>query len=320
VPLWLKIAVLLVGGMHAVSSYFFFSRGRWGLVWTTAWTLLTIAAVVADAPAAAAAYAAASAAWSAWWLSLRPQLDRDWAPDVARQATGEIVGDRLTIRGVRNFVWRAEDDFDERWETRSYDLDRLESLDLFTSHWSSPAIAHLIVSFGFGAQGQLAFSIEIRRERDEPWSGVRGLFKVFELVTIAADERDVVRVRTSVRGEDVRLYRLRSTPALRRRLLAAYIDDCNRLARTPRFFHTCFTNCTTQVVRLMRAAGGVLPLDWRMIASGYLPDYLHRIGMLDARPFAALRVLASISAQARAHGDGPGFSAAIRAGVPAPDG
>lgn len=314
----LQVLVLLVGALHGVASVFFFSRRRWGAFWATAWAGLTIAALAGGWPLTAVFWGAV-AVWQVWWMSLKPRLDRDWAVELARQATGEIAQDRLTMRDVRDFRWRGEEDFDERWETRTYDLERLETLDLFASYWTSPAIAHLIVSFGFAEQGQLAFSIEIRRERGEPWSGVGGLFKVFELVTIAADERDVVRVRTDVRGEDVRLYRLRSTPALRRNLLAAYVADCNRLARAPRFFHTFFTNCTTQVVRLVRAAGGRLPLDWRMIASGYIPNYLHKIGLLADRPFVVLHLLAAISAQARAAGDGPGFSAEIRAGVPAPE-
>lgn len=224
------------------------------------------------------------------------------------------------MRDVRNFDWRREEgDFTGRWETRAYDLAALESIDLFASYWMSPAIAHLIVSFGFAGQGRLAFSIEVRREQGEPWSGLGGFFKVFELVTIAADERDVVRLRTTVRGEDVYLYRLRSTADLRLRLLTAYVADCNRLATHPRFFHTFLTNCTTQVIRLVRAAGPPLPLDWRMIASGFLPNYLHRIGLLDRRPFAELRSLAAISGQARAAEHAADFSARIRDGVPTPD-
>jgi hypothetical protein len=318
VPTWLQILVLIAGVVHAVTCFFFFSRGRRGAAWAVAWAAATIATIAAGDAGAQVWFWGAVVVWRIWWMSLRPRLDRDWAADVARQATGTITGDRLVMRDVRNFEWRSDDDFDERWETRTYDLDRLESVDLFVCTWDTRAIAHIIVSFGFEDQAPLAFSIEIRRQRSEPWSGVGGFFKVFELVTIAADERDVVRVRTNVRGEDVRLYRLRSTPEFRRRLLAAYLADCDRLAATPVFFHTILTNCTTQVIRLVRAAGQDLPFDWRMILTGYIPDYLHRVGMLDPRPFVVLRVLAGISGQAKIVGDRPDFSAAIREGVPRP--
>lgn len=315
----LQVAVVLVGALLAVTSFFYFSRKRAGATWAAGWAALTAVTLLRGDAAALGLFWAAVAVWQAWWMSLRPRLDRDWAPDVARQTTGLIAGDRLVMKDVRNFDWRAEDDATERWETRSYDLAALETVDLFASYWTIESIAHLIVSFGFAGQGQLAFSIEIRRERGEPWSAFGGLFKMFELVTIAADERDVVRVRTAFRGEDVRLYRLRTTAEFRRRLLAAYVADCNRLANEPRFFHTFLTNCTTQVIRLARAAGQSLPLDWRMIASGHLPRYLHAVGLLAPGGFAGLRASASVGERARAAGDAADFSARIREGVPRPD-
>lgn len=318
---WSAIAALVVGPAHAVVSWFFFSRRRHGAGWALGWLAATLAAVLLqDVWAVQVGFWAAVVVWEAWWLSLRPQIDRDWAPDVARQSTGIIAGGRLVMHDVRNFVWRGEEDHLERWETRSYDINKLESLDLFAVYWTIEGIAHLIMSFGFGEEGRLAFSIEIRRERGEPWSGIRGAFKVFELVTIAADERDVLGVRAGVRGEDVRIYRLRTTAEFRKKLLAQYVADCNLLAKEPRFFHTFWTNCTTQVVRMARAAGWRLPFDWRMIASGHVPDYLYKVGLLDRRvSFAELRGQASVSEKVRAAGYGAGFSQKIREGVPRPE-
>src|SRR3954467_12078062 len=84
-----------------------------------------------------------------WWYSLRPSNSRDWRPEVARLATAVVDGDRVMIRNVRNFHYRSVEDFDERWEGRSYDLSRLDGLDVFFIYWGAPLIAHTILSWSF---------------------------------------------------------------------------------------------------------------------------------------------------------------------------
>src|SRR5690606_25198874 len=128
--------------------------------------------------------------------------------------------------------------------------------------------------FGFDDGRFLAFSVEIRRERDEEFSEWAGFFKQYELSIIAADERDIVRVRSNVRGEDVTLYRLTLDASQRRALFVAYVEEANRLAATPRFYDTVTTNCTTLVYRLARPIIGHLPLDRRLLQTGLLPEYL----------------------------------------------
>lgn len=256
---------------------------------------------------------AAAASMMVWWSTIQPSHDRVWADDVARMVTGRVQGSVVTLDQVRNFEWRGDADYTQRWERRSYDLNQLRSVDVALSYWMGPAIAHTLVSFGFADGRYLTFSIEIRKERGESFDAIAGFFKRFETVLIAADERDILRVRTNVRDEDMYLYRLKMPPEVMRSLFLSYLDEGALLKREPRFYNTLTANCTTIIFEMARRIDPGLPLDWRLLASGYLDRYLFDIGALAGQGrFDGLREQAHITARARAVETEGDFSDRIR--------
>jgi Domain of unknown function (DUF4105) len=258
----------------------------------------------------------------AWWWTIPPMQDRDWAPEYARLPHATIKGDLVTIHNIRNFDYRTETDFTPRYYDKTFNLQELDSVDLFAVYWMGDAIAHTIVSFGFSGKDFLAVSIETRRERPEGYSSIAGFFKQYELFYVVADERDLIRLRTNYRKdppEDVYVYRTVAPAANARRIFMDYIREINSLAEKPAFYNTLTTNCTTSILTHTRVNPGHLPLSWKVLLSGYVPEYLYENRRIDTSlPFEELKRRSHINAAAQAADQAPDFSQRIRAGLPMP--
>jgi Domain of unknown function (DUF4105) len=102
-----------------------------------------------------------------------------------------------------------------------------------------------------------------------------------------------------------------------RPLLLEYVDDANALSNAPKFYNSISTNCTTTIVKMMRAVGDSMPFNWGFIVNGYLPDYAYARGALDTRvALSKLKEDAHIDRRAAQAGDSSEFSRRIRVGVP----
>jgi hypothetical protein len=320
----LTIALLLASAWGVLALLY---AGHEGGPWAraaaaAAFVLVSLAAFVWLRPLrrALAVWGVGFLAIVVWWQTLEPSNDRDWQPDVAKLAWGEVRGDRLTVHNVRNFDYRSETDFTPRYEDRVYDLSKLRGVDIFLSYWGSPAIAHTIMSWEFEGSAPLAISIETRKSRGQEYSAVKGFFRHYEIIYVAADERDLVRLRTNYRGEDVYLYRLNVTPALARALLLDYVESMNSLVKSAEFYNALLDNCTTSIRHhVTRVVVNAPSVDWRLLANGYGDQMLYERGTLDTRlPFAMLREKSRITARAKALDRDADFSSGIRQGLPDP--
>lgn len=250
-----------------------------------------------------------------WWFSIQPRQYREWKTEVALIPHAVIEGDMVTIHNVRNFDYRTETDFTPRYELRRVDLKNLRGMDVFINYWGSPYMAHPIVSFDFGRDGRICFSIETRPEKGEAYSALGGLYRQFELTYVVADERDVIRVRSNYRkGEDVYLYRLNAP--LAKEGFMEYIRTVNELHETPRWYNAITNNCTT-AIRHQRAAKERAPWDWRMLVNGYGDELLYeRKGIDTSMPFPELKKISHVNERAKAADQAADFSEKIREGLP----
>ena len=286
--------------------------GLWALIVLSAISTLWFHDLQNYRKAAFIVFAVSFAVLLIWWHTIKPSLHRDWAPEVAQTVTADINGDHVRLNHIRDFDWRTEQDFTVNWASAEYDLSQIKSVDLFLSYWSSPAIAHTLVSFGFEDGRQIVFSAEIRKKRGQAFSEIGGFFKDFELAMIAAEESDIIYLRTNVRGERVYRYPVNIAPEQARQLFLLYTDTANRLSKEAGFYNTLTANCTTVVFDMARILNPSIALDYRVLLSGYLPEYMFEKELIvtPEKTVQSMRLSADISEQAK--GSREGYSQRIR--------
>jgi Domain of unknown function (DUF4105) len=252
-----------------------------------------------------------------WWLTLKPSNNGNWQPDVAQLAWAEINGDEFTFHNVRNCDYRTATDYTPHWETRTVRLSQITGIDLAIDYWGSPWIAHPIVSFQFADTAPLCFSIETRKTVGQTYSTIGGLYRQYALIYLVSDERDVIRLRTNYRDEDIYLYHLTAPPDRARERFLEYVRSLNALRAQPRWYNAITTNCTTSI-RSQHPSKERIPWDWRILLNGKGDELLYRDGGLvtGGLPFAELKARSLIDTRARAANDSSDFSQLIREGLP----
>jgi len=249
-------------------------------------------------------------------LLRQPRNDRTWAFDAAQTPWAEINADTITLHNYRNFDWVSADSATARWETKTVRLSQLKAVDFGMVYWGSANICHTLLTFDFGPDGFVCASIEARRETDEAYSPLAGLFRKYELLYVLGDERDVLRVRTNFRKNDVYLFRLTATPAETRTIFLDYLRSANALRDQPAWYNSLTTNCTTLIRQHEKLVNPHAPWSWRLLVNGRLDGYLYTRGYVKRDlPLAELKQRSAITAAAQA-APAADYSTAIRAGRP----
>lgn len=246
---------------------------------------------------------------------LKPSNHRDWSPDQTVLSWAEFQGRHVVVHNIRNCDYRTVDDYTVRHYDKTYDLDKLTSVDFFMVPFAdTPSIAHTMLSFGFEERDYLVLSVEIRKEKGEKYSALGGFFRQYELMYVLADERDVIWKNASGWLCDVYLYRARATPAQVRALFLDVLKRVNKLHDKPEFYNTVTNNCTTNLRNhINHLVPDRVPYDYRVLLPGYSDRLAYDLGLLDTdTSFEQTRLRSRINYLAYLYYDSPDFSQKIR--------
>jgi hypothetical protein len=246
----------------------------------------------------------------------RPSANLDWVADQSVLAESTFDKNLVHIKNIRNTNYRTTTDFDIRYYDKTFDLDKINSVWYMIEPFSGQkqGTAHTLLSFGFDDGSYVSISAEIRKEKGEAFSVVKGLLRQYELVYIVADEQDVIKLRSNYRKDEVFLYPVNASKEKIRELFVSMLTRANKLAAEPEFYNTFTNNCTTSIVaHVNEISPKKVPFSFKVVMPAYSDELAQQIGLLDdSISLEALRAKYKINERAERYGDDPEFSKGIR--------
>ena len=210
-----------------------------------------------------------------------------WQKPWALAPVFEQQGDQLTIRNIRDFRYRTEEDSDACYRTETYDLNTLIGVDFAECHWDGmTAICHTMLSFNFADGRHLAVSAETRLPEGVEQGAIPGLYKKYGILYLFGTEEDLYGLRTNIRHEDLSIYPMNIKPQGARKLLQHYIDLAKQAEAEHIPYNTISGNCSTGLVSGFRALVPTMPrkYDFLPLHNGSIAGLLFRSKALQPHP------------------------------------
>ncbi len=244
-----------------------------------------------------------------------PTNQANWAPNQAVLAWAEFDDNLVTIHNVRNTVYRSADDYTVGHYDKTYDLDKLDSVDfIMVPLQFVPGGAHTFLSFGFEGEDYVAISVEVRRTVGDEFAAVKSIVKPYELMYVVGDERDLIQLRSVHWLSDVYMYQAEAPREQMRILFVDMLERANKLKREPEFYNLVTNNCTTNIVRHINVVSpSKVPYGYQVLFPAYsdrLAYHLHLIKVDGS--FERTKQQARINEVAYVFRDDPKFSVKIR--------
>ena len=217
-----------------------------------------------------------------WLSTIQASNDREWHVEVAKLPIITINNEKIIVNNLRNATWH-QSELNINWENRNYDLSNLSSLDLVVEPFNdSTLMAHTMLVFGFGEQGNLVVSVEARKEAYEEYSLVAGALRQFELIYIFGDEKDLLSLRALQRGSALHMYPIKADTEFIVSLFRDLANSANALHTQPTFYRTLRDNCTTTLVQhLDRHYNQEIGIRFETIFPAKAGTLLHKLERMD---------------------------------------
>lgn len=249
------------------------------------------------------------------YIFIRPSNDRDWNLDQAVLPYAEITDNLVSIHNIRNLHYASTTSFITEYYDRTFDLEKIKEVYFIVEPFSGyVGAAHTFLSFEFEGDLFVSISVEIRKEKGESFSALKGLLNQYELMYVIADEKDVVKLRSNYRKDLVYVYPIKTT---KEKVKVAFLDMVNRankLKEKPEFYNTLTNTCTTNIVsHVNKISPKRVPFSLKILLPAESDRLAFDLGLINTDlSFEKAREKYLINDRALLYADSPDFSRKIR--------
>lgn len=250
------------------------------------------------------------------YFSIRPSNNRDWNLDQQVLPEISINGNQVAIKNIRNFTYRTTTDYTPGYYDKNFDLSKLKNVyymvEPFSGHGAGAA--HTLLSFEFEPGNFVAISVEIRKEVGEKFSPLKGLLRQYELMYVIGDERDLIKLRSNYRHDQVYLYPMAGPIEKKQALFLDMLARAQKLQTKPEFYNTLFSTCTTNLVaHLNKISPDRVPFSFKVLMPAYSDQLAYDLGLIDTDlSFEETKAKYLINDRAEKYVNDPNWSVKIR--------
>ena len=247
---------------------------------------------------------------------MNPSNTRDWSNDQSVLPYVKIKGSLVSIYNIRNFRYTSTTNYTQNYYDKTFNLNKIKKVWYIVEPFSGiPGSAHTFLSFEFEGNQFVSVSAEIRKEKGETFSPIRGLFNQYELIYVIADEKDAIKLRSNYRKDLVYVYPIKATSKQAKELFLDIAERTNKLKNQPEFYNTITNSCTTNIVKhVNKITPNTVPFfSLRILLPANSDKLAYNLGLIDTNlSFEEARKRYLINERAEKYATSSDFSVKIR--------
>jgi hypothetical protein len=255
-------------------------------------------------------------------IFVKPSNNRDWADDQKILPYADINLNLISIHNIRNFTYASTTSYTANYYDKTFDLNKIKNVYYIVEPFSGTVgAAHTFLSFEFEplsatstSNDFVAISVEIRKEKGESFSALKGLQRKYEIMYVIADERDVVKLRSNYRKDLVYVYPIKTTKEKLQNLFVDMASRANTLKDHPEFYNSLVNTCTTNIAtHVNKISPNKIPFSFKVLLPTYSDELAYKLGLIDTNlSFTETRDKYLINKKAEMYANDPDFSTKIR--------